>query len=76
MKYQQLLKKSEIEWNGFECKAARDKLPEDVWAMVSAFSNSFGDEWCSALSREEKKKSCKISITVSLWGKWLNVSAM
>lgn len=37
-----LLKLTEIEWDDFECKAAQDKLPEDVWATVSAFSNTSG----------------------------------
>ena len=25
---------SEIEWDDFECKAAQDKLPEDVWETL------------------------------------------
>ena len=37
-----LQKLSEIEWDDFECKAAQDKLPEDVWETVSAFSNTSG----------------------------------
>ncbi len=37
-----LQKLSEIEWDDFECKAAQDKLPEDVWTTVSAFSNTSG----------------------------------
>ena len=37
-----LHKLSEIEWDDFECKAAQDKLSEDVWATVSAFSNTSG----------------------------------
>ena len=37
-----LLKLSEIEWDDFECKAAQDKIPEDVWATVSSFSNTSG----------------------------------
>ena len=37
-----LLKLADIEWDDFECKAAKDKLPEDVWSTVSAFSNTSG----------------------------------
>ena len=33
---------TDIEWDDFECKAAQDKLPEDVWSTVSAFSNTSG----------------------------------
>jgi len=33
---------SEIEWDDFECKRAQDKLPDDVWSTVSAFSNTSG----------------------------------
>ena len=43
MTKEELLQKlNEIEWDDFECKAAQDKLPEDVWATVSAFSNTSG----------------------------------
>ena len=37
-----LLKLTDIEWDDFECKAAHDKLPENVWETVSAFSNTSG----------------------------------
>ena len=43
MTKEELLQKlSEIEWDDFECKRAQDKLPEDVWSTVSAFSNTSG----------------------------------
>ena len=43
MTKEELLQKlTEIEWDDFECKAAQEKLPEDVWATVSAFSNTSG----------------------------------
>ena len=36
MTKEELLQKlTEIEWDDFECKAAQDKLPEDVWATAS-----------------------------------------
>ena len=37
-----LQKLTEIEWDDFECKRAQDKLPDDVWSTVSAFSNTSG----------------------------------
>ena len=43
MTKEELIQKlSEIEWDDFECKRAQDKLPEDVWSTVSAFSNTSG----------------------------------
>ena len=37
-----LQKLTAIEWDDFECKRAQDKLPDDVWSTVSAFSNTSG----------------------------------
>ena len=37
-----LQKLSGIEWDDFECKRAQEKLPDDVWSTVSAFSNTSG----------------------------------
>ena len=37
-----LSKLNDIEWDDFEVKEARDKLPENVWETVSAFSNTSG----------------------------------
>lgn len=33
---------NDIEWDDFECKEAQDKLPNNVWETVSAFSNTSG----------------------------------
>ena len=32
----------DIEWDDFEMKTSQDKLPNDVWETVSAFSNTSG----------------------------------
>jgi ATP-dependent DNA helicase RecG len=48
MTKEELLQKlTDIEWDDFECKAAQDKLPDDVWSTVSAFSNTLvrGTSW-------------------------------
>ena len=43
MTKEELIQKiTEIEWDDLECKRAQDKLPEDVWSTVSAFSNTSG----------------------------------
>ena len=33
---------NDIEWEDFECKEALNKLPDNVWETVSAFSNTSG----------------------------------
>lgn len=33
---------TDIEWDDFECKTAENKLPDNVWETVSAFSNTSG----------------------------------
>ena len=33
---------ADIEWDDFEVKEAQDKLPDNVWESVSAFSNTSG----------------------------------
>ena len=44
MTKEELLQKlTEIEWDDFECKAAQDKLPEDVWETVSHSPTLPGD---------------------------------
>ena len=43
MTKEELLQKlTDIEWDDFECKASENKLSEDVWSTVSAFSNTSG----------------------------------
>lgn len=43
MTKEELLKRlTDIEWEDFECKEALNKLPENVWETVSAFSNTSG----------------------------------
>ena len=32
----------DIEWEDFEAKEAKDKVPSNVWESVSAFSNTSG----------------------------------
>ncbi|MBR6032740.1 MAG: putative DNA binding domain-containing protein [Bacteroidaceae bacterium] len=56
MTKEELLQKlTDIEWDDFECKAAQDKLPEDVWTTVSAFSNTSGG-WVVFGIRQEGKR--------------------
>ena len=43
MTKEELLQKlTEIEWDDFECKRALEKLSDDVWTAISAFSNTSG----------------------------------
>ena len=56
MTKEELLQKlTEIEWEDFECKRALDKLPEDVWETVSAFSNTSGG-WIVFGIRQQGKR--------------------
>lgn len=43
MTKEELLEKlTDIEWDDFECKESKDKLPDNVWDTVSSFSNTSG----------------------------------
>ena len=43
MTQEQLLSKlADLEWDDVECKLALDRLPDNVWETVSAFSNTSG----------------------------------
>ena len=37
-----ILRLKDIEWDDFEVKEALNKLPDNVWETVSAFSNTSG----------------------------------
>jgi len=37
-----ILRLKDIEWDDFEVKEAQNKLPDNVWETVSAFSNTSG----------------------------------
>lgn len=37
-----ILRLKDIEWDDFEAKEAQNKLPDNVWETVSAFSNTSG----------------------------------
>ena len=50
-----LLKLADIEWDDFECKSCQNKMSEDVWSTVSAFSNTSGG-WIVFGIRQEGKK--------------------
>ena len=34
---------TDIEWDDFEVKEAQNKMPNNVWETVSAFSNTSGE---------------------------------
>ena len=56
MTKEELLQKlTEIEWDDFECKRALDKLPEDVWETVSAFSNTSGGWIVFGINQQGKR---------------------
>ena len=56
MTKEELIQKlSEIEWDDFECKRAQDKLPEDVWSTVSAFSNTSGGWIIFGVKQQDKQ---------------------
>ena len=50
-----LLKLADIEWDDFECKSSQDKLSENVWSTVSAFSNTSGGWIVFGISQVGKK---------------------
>ena len=56
MTKEELLQKlADIEWDDFECKTSQNKLSEDVWSTVSAFSNTSGG-WIILGVKQEGKK--------------------
>ena len=56
MTKEELLQKlADIEWDDFECKASQNKLSEDVWSTVSAFSNTSGGWIVLGIKQEGKK---------------------
>lgn len=56
MTKEELLQKlADIEWDDFECKASQNKLSEDVWSTVSAFSNTSGGWVVFGIKQEGKK---------------------
>lgn len=65
MTREELLQKlSEIEWDDFECKAAQEKLPEDVWETVFAFSNTSGRWIVFGIKQHGKQVSATVCSTV------------
>ena len=45
----------DIEWEDFEAKEAKDKVPSNVWESVSAFSNTSGGWIVFGVKQEGKK---------------------
>ena len=50
-----LEKLTDIEWDDFECKESKDKLPDNVWDTVSSFSNTSGGWIVFGIKQDGKK---------------------
>lgn len=46
---------TDIEWDDFECKTAENRLPDNVWETVSAFSNTSGGWIVFGIKQNGKK---------------------
>ena len=56
MTKEELLEKlTDIEWDDFECKESKDKLPDNVWDTVSSFSNTSGGWIVFGIKQDGKK---------------------
>ena len=61
---------NEIEWDDFEMKTGQNKLPNDVWETVSAFSNTSGGWIVLGVHQHGKNvdfKSNLVCSTVTYW---------
>lgn len=61
---------NEIEWDDSEMKTAQNKLPNDVWGTVSAFSNTSGGWIVFGVHQHGKNvdfKSDLVCSTVTYW---------